>query len=108
MTERTPDDEQRLLKAIARYEAAGHAVQSGIAHAIELGWNGTTPKHMRTGIDLGKADLEGLATLLISKGLITEVEYHEAVADAVEREKARWQIFIAELMGVPPGKVTLG
>ena len=33
---------------------------------------------------------EGLATLLIEKGLITRVEYHDAMANAAERELNRW------------------
>lgn len=50
------------------YEEAAHGIQSAIAHEIGLGRKVITPKHMRTVIELSRADQGGLALLLIAKG----------------------------------------
>lgn len=77
-------DEGAKAKATERYTRAAYRVQTAIA------FNPDRPrdqyKDLRTGLDLRAADAGGLATLLISKGLITEKEYLEAIADAAERE----------------------
>jgi len=74
---------------IARYNAAAHAVQSGIAVLLHRDPTLAEPKHVRVGIDTAKAEQGGLARLLIHKGIFTEVEYFEAMAEAMEQEKAR-------------------
>ena len=88
-----------------RYDAAAHAVQSGIAAIMGLDPKFASPKSLRTGLDCGKADMEGLVTLLIAKGVFTEAEYGTAMADAMEREKARWEADVSTRMG---HKVSLG
>ena len=42
------------------------------------------PKHLRTGLDLSKSDMGGLARLLIAKGVFTEQEYNEAITNAAK------------------------
>jgi hypothetical protein len=93
------EEQDRVRRALARYDKAAHAVQSGIAMWMSLDPSLFTPKHMRVGIDTGKAELWGLAQLLISKGVITLTEYHEAIADAMEEEKTRWEKEIGERLG---------
>jgi len=73
------------------YEQAAHGVQTAIAHGITKGDSATVPKHMRTAIDMSKADMLGLATLLISKGLITQEEYIEHMRLGANEELARRQ-----------------
>ena len=80
-------EEQEKNKYAARYEAALHAVQSATAFRIARGDTIASPKHMRVGIDSTKAEMGGLATLLIEKGIFTELEYFRAMALAMEREK---------------------
>jgi hypothetical protein len=92
-----------------RYYAAAHAVQSGVMHDMALkrrdGQDLTdTLKHMRTGIDTAKVEQGGLAALLIEKGVFTTEEYEEAMASAMEKEKARYEQHLSERMGT---KVTL-
>ena len=88
-----------------RYDAAAHAVQTGIATLLGLDPKLASPKNLRTGLDCGKADMEGLVTLLIAKGVFTEAEYGAAMADAMEREKARWEADMSTKLG---RKVSLG
>jgi len=70
------------------YEAAAHGVQTAIAYVMESGGTATTPKHMRTGIDMQKADTGGLATLLVAKGVFTWEEYMEAMRLGANTELA--------------------
>lgn len=70
------------------YEEAAHGVQSAIAFDIGKGGKAAEPKHMRVGIDMSKADMLGLVTLLIEKGVFTEVEYIEAMRLAANHELA--------------------
>jgi hypothetical protein len=79
-------------KAKARYAAAMHGVQSAIAYEISAKKNEAhSPKHLRTGVNSAMVNAEAIATLLITKGIITELEYVEALADAAERELARYE-----------------
>jgi hypothetical protein len=71
------------------YEAAAHGVQTAIAFEMEVGdGHATEPKHMRLGLDMTKADIGGLAMVLIGKGLFTAYEYAEALRLAVNTELA--------------------
>ena len=70
------------------YEEAAHGIQSAIAHEIGLGRKVITPKHMRTSIELSRADQGGLALLLIAKGVFTAEEYAEAMRLAANTELA--------------------
>ena len=89
-----------------RYIAAAHAVQSGVKADMETDANqqsqgASTPKHLRTGLNLVMADLGSLSKLLIDKGVITEAEYLEAIADGTEREKARYEGILSDRFGKP-------
>jgi hypothetical protein len=104
-THETPgvSDEQRerqdrMARARRRYLDAMHAVQTGVLFALtrrgvedERILGDCSPKHLRTGINGALVDQGSLAGLLIRKGLIDEVEYHEAIADGAEQEKARYE-----------------
>ncbi len=70
------------------YEEATHGVQTAIAYDIDQGRKATEPKHMRVGIDMSKADMLGLAILLIEKGIITSDEYIEAMRLSANEELA--------------------
>jgi hypothetical protein len=96
---------RRIEAALKRYHMAGHAVQSGVKAAMESGWDGCAPKHLRTGLDLRASDHAGLVALLIRKGIIDEAEYTEAMADQAEKEKELMEHFVSQLLG---RNVTLG
>lgn len=75
------------------YEDALHGVQSAVKYELtQRGWRGEQVewKHLRVGLDARAADAQGLATLLISKGLITSEEYVEHVRLAMNEELARY------------------
>ena len=82
-----------------RYHAAAHAMQTGVAMEINLGSRNTEPKHLRTGINTAHADIGSMALLLITKGLITEAEYLEAIADGMEREAKSYEDRLSDRYG---------
>jgi len=68
-------------------------MQSGVAAEMNLPARSTAtePKHLRVGVNSALVDSAALAELLISKGIITEAEYLEALASAMEREAAQYE-----------------
>lgn len=96
---KSPSDQKRIDSARDRYLAAAHAMQSGVAYDPDK--SSQEPKHLRVGINSGKVEHEGLVTLLASKGIITEVEYYEAMAEAMEREWLRYTVYLREKLGDP-------
>jgi hypothetical protein len=90
-----------------RYIAAAHAVQSGVKFDMETDTHSqgaTRPKDLRVGVNNAMTDHGSLAKLLVDKGVITEAEYLEAIADGMEREQARYEQILSERVGT---KVTL-
>lgn len=83
----------------ARWKAAMHAVQAGVQMDINLGSKDTEPKHLRTGINGALCDHGSLVKLLIAKGVITEEEYMQAIAEGAEAEKARYEARISAALG---------
>jgi hypothetical protein len=88
---------ERTERAQARYEAALHAVQTGVAYEMEKDGHSTQPKHLRVGIDARACDHAALVRLLIEKHVITKAEYLDAIADEMEREQQRYTERINEL-----------
>jgi hypothetical protein len=94
---------------VERYEAVIHAVQTAIAAILYSNAPAAKrqaerfrdPKHLRVGLDARAADQEGLARLLIAKGVFTEDEYLEAVACSMEREAESIRRRASELCGLP-------
>ena len=85
-------NEGEYAKLIERYSTAGHRIQTAISFLISGGLtNRVDPKHMRTGIDLSKSDMGGLAWLLIEKGVFTKLEYIQALTQSAEREADKYE-----------------
>lgn len=84
-----------------RYEAAAHAMQSGVATSMNFDGAGTEPKHLRVGINAAMSDQCGLAKLLIAKNVFTEAEYVAALADAMEAEARRYEAELTRRLGRP-------
>jgi hypothetical protein len=91
------------VSAYDRYRAAAHAIQTGVALALDRGDTMASPKQLRVGIDLRACDHAALVRLLIAKGVVTEEEYLEAIADEAEREKKRIEDSLLERYGVRIG-----
>jgi len=72
------------------YEEALHGIQTAVKYAMEAdpNYHGSEPKHLRVGIDSQKAEMLGLVMLLMSKGIITNDEYIEAMRLAANQELA--------------------
>lgn len=98
-------DDERIEAAASRYRVAAHAMQAGVGLEHAHGANDGSPKMLRTGVNSALVDSAGLARLLVDKGVITMVEYTEAVAQAMEEEKARYEKRLRERYGLD---VTLG
>lgn len=86
---------------MSRYVNAAHRIQTAIGFLMNVGprFAPTETKHLRVGIDLGKADQAGLVTLLMKKGLFTAEEYRDAIADAAEQEADRYEKELQRAMG---------
>lgn len=91
------------------YVALCHAMQSGVATWMnyERPPKSTDPKHLRVGVNAAMVEHGALAGLLISKGLITELEYFTALRDRMKAEVESYQQMISDHLGVDPGKVML-
>ena len=86
----------------ARYKAAAHAVQSGVAMAIAKFGEAraaANSKHLRVGVNMAMVEHSALAMLLMEKGVITEREYHEALVKGIEAEKERHEKRLSENLG---------
>ena len=83
-----------------RYRELAHAIQSALAFQISTGSECASPKHLRVGLDLSKADQGALATLLIAKGVFTQAEYDAALIAGLERE-LEFQTAEAKKCGAP-------
>ena len=83
------------------YSAAGHRIQTAIAVLMgrDPTYSAVEPKHLRTGIDLQKSDMGGLATLLIAKGVFTQDEYIEAITKAAEAEADGYETLVQAALG---------
>jgi hypothetical protein len=100
-----PPSEATLAVDRARYEAAAHGMQSGVALKMHFAPSETTPKQLRVGVNSAMVEHAALVQLLIAKGVITMPEYVRAMADAMEAERDLYGKTIAEHYG---RDVTLG
>ena len=82
-----PDGQTRVV----RHPHAAHAMQTGVALAMEHGSPETEPKHLRVEVNSAMSGHGSLIRLLIAKGVITESEYLKAIADGMEAEVASYR-----------------
>ncbi|WP_417627044.1 hypothetical protein [Pararhodobacter aggregans] len=91
-------DQAKKIQVMERYERAAHRVQTAIWAFPEH--ENRSPKHLRVGVDMSKPDMAGLAGLLIAKGVISELEYLEAIAVAAEGEAEAYENELAARFGI--------
>jgi len=84
----------------ARYEAAAHAMQSGVASDQDSAPQRDNHKHLRVGINSAMVETSAIAQLLMVKGICTADEYVEALIAAMEAEALRYQQMLSERYGV--------
>ena len=90
-------DEREALHA--RYRAAMHAVQSGVAMDLQHDEASGTPKHLRVGANSALVNQAALVRLLTDKGIITEIEYLTALAEEAEAEQRRYEEMLSARHG---------
>lgn len=90
------------LKAelIARYQAALHGMQTGVAYEMQHDAKATQPKHLRVGVNAAMVDHSALAKLMMDKGIITEEEYYRALVAAMEAERDRYELHLTRTLGI--------
>ncbi len=82
-----------------RYLDACHAMQTGVQLAMTRGvTNETEPKHLRVGVNAAMVEHGALLQLLIDKGVVTEDEFAEMLADKMEAEVHSYK----RMLGLPP------
>lgn len=94
-------------KDVLRYTAALHAIQSGVAYDMKAGQDasGTSPRHLRVGVNSAMVQNAALVKLLIDKGVFSLDEFDKALADEMEEEKRRYEKKLEALAGM---RVNLG
>jgi polyhydroxyalkanoate synthesis regulator phasin len=90
---------------LERYQAAAHAMQSGVAMKMNYSALETTPKHLRVGVNCSMVETSAIVRLLVAKGIITAEEWTKELADEMERERDRYVEWLEKQMN---RKVTLG
>lgn len=89
------------------YEEACLAMQAAVGLKMSLPGGGgeTTPKHLRVGVNSAMVEHSALARLLIAKGLLSEAEYLEALAEGMRAEVSLYEEELSAQLG---RAVTLG
>jgi hypothetical protein len=88
------------------YMHHAHRMQAGVEYEMnQPGNESTTPKHLRVGINTAMQDQASLVKLLIGKGIITQDEYLQAIAEGMKEEADAYERRLQEKLG--PG-VKLG
>lgn len=83
----------------ARYAAATHAMQSGVAYDQGGGSADGSPKHLRVGVNSALVETSVLARLLVEKGVVSAHEYAEALIAGMEAEVRRYQALLSDRHG---------
>lgn len=88
---------------IDRYLDAARAMQAGVALEYEHSGVEAT-KYLRVGVNSALVDSGAMATLLVSKGVITEEEYLKAIADGMDKEV---ELYTEHLKGLTGANIVL-
>lgn len=85
---------------VSQYNRDAHGMQSGVKMEMELTptTSATDPKHLRVGVNSALADHGGLVALLIAKGVFTEEEYFQAIADSMRKERERYEELLSRIL----------
>jgi hypothetical protein len=89
----------RIQELKARYESLLHAMQSGVAFKQQRAPGETENKHLRVGVNAAMSDHGALVSLLIEKGVLTEVEYLERLCVFMQREIDVYEAELTRLLG---------
>lgn len=91
-----------------KYTKLLHAMQTGVGFLMERTASHVSgecsPKHLRVGVNAALIDSGALASLLLKKGIFTEDEYFESLAEYAQGDVDSYTKKLEELTGL---KVTL-
>lgn len=93
-----------MEERIKRVQGLCHAIQSGVAWEMTYDATPTTPKHLRTGVNLAMVYDAAVTSLLIKKGIFTEAEYYDSLIEKLTEEKLRYEAALTQRTGT---RVTL-
>ena len=94
------DNDNPVVQALQkRYAALCHAMQSGVTFTQDK--TGQEPKHLRVGVNTSLVNSSALAALLMKKGLITPMEYWEALVEGMEAEVKDYEARLSSQFGKP-------
>lgn len=83
----------------ARYMAAAHAMQSGVAMWMNYDAAETRPKDLRVGVNSALVSDGALVKLLVDKGVITHEEFMVSLIEMMEREVENYRQRINQRIG---------
>jgi hypothetical protein len=93
------DSIDKVAEHKVRFETAMHAVMTGVGYAIVKDPKHRDPKQNRTGLNSALLGQGAIAKLLIDKGVFTEEEYWNELANFAEAEKKTYEDLLSELFG---------
>lgn len=93
----TDDDKRQLL--FDENLRLQHAMQSGVAADQAGGSLDGTPKHLRVGVNTAFLQNNAITSLLIKKGIITDIEYLEQLNKEIKAEITRYEQRLLERYG---------
>lgn len=101
------EDEVKIMALSAEYERHLHAMQSGVKAKMEARPARDLPtdlKHLRVGVNSAMVNNLAVVRLLVDKGIITDLEFQEALTNAMREEKELYEKELSEMLNV---KITL-
>lgn len=103
MSEYDAAEDNEITRLKEEYRKYAHAIQTGAGYLVEKTDSGT-PKQLRTGVDMSLVSNSALANLLISKGIISETDFWQALVNGVKDEVSRCEAELSDLLTVENGK----
>lgn len=90
---------------VKEYLGLCHAMQTGVEFSRDK--TSQQPKHLRVGVNTAMCDHSALAKLLVTKGVITDLEYATALRDQMRAEVESYRGKIAAETGRSPDQIVL-
>lgn len=90
---------KELRQAKNRYHEACHAVRRGVDRKWEFDSIDTNTTELRVAINGLIAESNAMAILLLDKGIFTEIEYFNGLADAMESIKSAYEGWLSSELG---------
>lgn len=110
MSESKPTVSPEVLELLREYARLNHAMMTGIGYDLEYNPQQAEDKHVRSGINSALVSHSALAKLLMAKGLITELEYWQAVIKELRNEVKSYEDKLESILEKRTGnrtKITL-